>query len=271
MPTWVIVGASRGIGYQYLKTLSSEPSNTVIGIARTIAPVEANLAKDNLQNVHIIPGDLTDSASLYAAAEKVSSIANGTVDYLVVNGAHVSISTLGLLPGACTDSATEALLLSELDICMRTNVMGALYSINAFMRLLLKSDVKKVVCISSGAADTEIYDKCDMKDQLPYCMSKAALNVLVAKFAAQYRGEGVKFLALSPGYVLSIAESLDQMPPQLVEIFDKLTEGFKKINPDLKGPVSPKESVGQQLKVIENLTLEHSGEFLSHLGNKQWV
>ena len=155
-------------------------------------------------------GDLTDSPSLYAAAKAVSSISKGTVDCLIVNGAYQSVPTLFLQPGDCTTPETEALLLSELDISMRTNAIGALYSINAFMPLLLKSAVKKVACITSGAADTSIYEKCGKPDQFPYSMSKAALNVLVAKFATQYKEQGVRFVALSPGYVLTVAESLDQ-------------------------------------------------------------
>ncbi|CAO2653035.1 Nn.00g024460.m01.CDS01 [Neocucurbitaria sp. VM-36] len=271
MPTWVIVGASRGIGYQYLKSLSREPSNTVIGIVRTNAPVEEKVAAHNLQNVHILYGDLTDSISLYAAAKAVSSISNGTVDYLVVNGVYQSVPTLFLQPGDCTTPETEALLLSELDIFMRTNAIGALYSINASMSLLLKSAVKKVACITSGAANTSTYEKCGMTDQLPYSMSKAALNVLVAKFAAQYKEQGVRFVALSPGFVLTVAESFDQMSPEWIATFDRYTKGFQNLNPELKGPVSPEESVGLQLQVIDKLTLEQSGQFLSHFGNKQWL
>ncbi len=48
-------------------------------------------------------------------------------------------------------------------------------------------------------------------------------------------------------------------------------KSFQVIYPHFQGPMSAAESVEMQKKVIENLTLEQSGAFLSHLGNKQWL
>ena len=48
-------------------------------------------------------------------------------------------------------------------------------------------------------------------------------------------------------------------------------ESFKKVAPHWKGPLSPLESVELQMKVIDNLTIEDSGKFLSHWGNKNWL
>lgn len=61
------------------------------------------------------------------------------------------------------------------------------------------------------------------------------------------------------------------VPPEYARVFDSFTEAFRNLNPDLKGPSTSEESVGLQLKVIENLSSEQSGQFLSHFGNKQWV
>lgn len=50
-----------------------------------------------------------------------------------------------------------------------------------------------------------------------------------------------------------------------------LTEMFRKYEPNFKGPLRPEESVDMQMKVIQNITLKDSGEFLSHLGTKRWL
>lgn len=50
-----------------------------------------------------------------------------------------------------------------------------------------------------------------------------------------------------------------------------LFKAFQGIYPDWKGPILASESVALQRKVIENLTLEQSGQFLSHWGNKEWL
>ena len=42
-------------------------------------------------------------------------------------------------------------------------------------------------------------------------------------------------------------------------------------NPNFQGPISPAESVAQQNKVIESISLENSGAFLSHFGNTEWI
>jgi hypothetical protein len=58
---------------------------------------------------------------------------------------------------------------------------------------------------------------------------------------------------------------------QEIQQYTALIEGFKKKAPHWKGPLTPLESVGHQLKVIEGLGIEDSGKFLSHWGDKNWL
>ncbi len=69
------------------------------------------------------------------------------------------------------------------------------------MPLVLKGRVKKVIAISTGFADNDLTTKYDVAIAGPYSVSKAALNTVVAKFAAQYREDGVLFMAICPGVV----------------------------------------------------------------------
>lgn len=46
---------------------------------------------------------------------------------------------------------------------------------------------------------------------------------------------------------------------------------FAGLYPEWKGPLEPEESVKGQKKVIDALTIEQSGQFLSHHGTKQWL
>jgi hypothetical protein len=46
---------------------------------------------------------------------------------------------------------------------------------------------------------------------------------------------------------------------------------FQKVYPEWKGMIQPDESVKLQRKVIDNLKIAQSGQFLSHWGNKQWL
>jgi NAD(P)-dependent dehydrogenase (short-subunit alcohol dehydrogenase family) len=83
----------------------------------------------------------------------------------------------------------------------KVNAIGPIHLFNAFMPLLKNGSAKKAIAISTGMADAELVSKFELDISPSYAISKAALNMAVAKFDAQYRKEGVLFLAISPGLV----------------------------------------------------------------------
>jgi NAD(P)-dependent dehydrogenase (short-subunit alcohol dehydrogenase family) len=90
-----------------------------------------------------------------------------------------------------------------------TNVTGTLYAINAFLPLVKKSKIKKVIVLTTGHADEKAVKIVPITALVPYALSKVAVNMLVLKYACQFKDEGIVFLALSPGNVLTEAESLE--------------------------------------------------------------
>ena len=82
-----------------------------------------------------------------------------------------------------------------------TNVLGNIHLYNLFMPLILKGKVKKVVCITSGMADGDLCNEFEIETGPLYSLSKAAMNLVTAKFNAQYKKDGVLFLGISPGMV----------------------------------------------------------------------
>ncbi|KAK7181979.1 hypothetical protein DPSP01_006210 [Paraphaeosphaeria sporulosa] len=263
MPVYVIIGASRGIGYQFLKTLSAQdPSNIIIGTVRTVETVQEKVAADGLKNVHIVHADMDDNASLTAAAKKTADIAGGVVDYLIVNGAYFAIPCI--FNAADDYVGKEDLFLDELKQIMQTNVAGTLFAFNAFMPLILKSSIKRVSAISSAAASTDYIVSAEDPISILYALSKSALNTLVAKFAARYKREGVLFVSISPGWVDTHAD----MP---AEVMDRMSKPFYRWDKTLKGPIPPEQSVEMCLKVMDELKEEQNGEFLSQHGNHVWL
>lgn len=83
----------------------------------------------------------------------------------------------------------------------QTNVVGNIHLFHLFLPLVLKGQVKKVITISTGMADLDLINDCDVDIAGLYAASKAAMNVIVAKFNAQYKKDGVLFLSISPGLV----------------------------------------------------------------------
>jgi len=162
------------------------------------------VATDGLKNVHIVQGDLDSHESLNAAAKKTAELTGGAVDVLIVNGAYfaldVNFSNAGGFVGK------EAVVDKEMTQIMHTNVTGTIFAFNAFMPLVLKSKIKKVIGISSGACIPDIILKCETEEGILYAASKAAMNVVVSKYAVQYKKDDVKFLSLSPGFVDTFTE-----------------------------------------------------------------
>jgi len=90
MPSYVVVGASRGLGYAFIKYLSQDPSNIVIGLVRNKADTEKAIAEDGLKNVHLFEADVLDVPALRKAANETSKITGGSLDMLINNAAYIS-------------------------------------------------------------------------------------------------------------------------------------------------------------------------------------
>lgn len=84
---------------------------------------------------------------------------------------------------------------------LQTNVVGNIHLFNLFLPLVMKGKVKKVITISSGQADLDLINELEIETSALYSASKAAMNVIVAKFSAQYKKDGVLFMSMSPGAV----------------------------------------------------------------------
>ena len=82
-----------------------------------------------------------------------------------------------------------------------TNVTGNIHLFQLFLPLVLKGKVKKVITISSGHGDLELINDLEIDNSALYATSKAAMNIIVAKYSAQYKKDGVLFVSLSPGVV----------------------------------------------------------------------
>jgi len=199
MVVYLVTGASRGLGYEFLRQLS-QGNNTVFGLVRTKAAAEKKVSEDGLKNIHIISADVTDTASLRAARAEVEKI-SPVIDVLINNAAAIT-------PRSAFNSLSDfedapEVLEEEMNINYQTNVLGVIKTINTFLPLVKKSSIKKVISISTGLADDALTNEYDLYEAAPYSISKAALNTAVAKYNARHgkSSDGILFLSISPGLV----------------------------------------------------------------------
>ncbi|KAI1169862.1 NAD(P)-binding protein [Nemania sp. FL0916] len=271
MPSYVITGVSRGLGFEFLRQLSENPNNTVFGIVRDKATTDEKVSTElqGRSNIHILEADILNYNALKKAAEAVAEISGGSVDYLISNAGYVSkfdaydgIGTLGEKP----QELEEELLKS-----FKTNVVGTVHFINLFLPLILKGQTKKVIALSTGLADLDEVNKFDLEVTPLYTISKVGLNAAIAKFSSQYKKEGVLFMAIAPG-LIEVGQHIDATPEQLQKL-GGMMQAFLKYEPSFKGPVAPEVGIRKVISVMERATIEDGfgGSFVSQNGDKHWL
>ncbi|KAJ9608848.1 hypothetical protein H2200_006619 [Cladophialophora chaetospira] len=262
MPSYVVTGASRGIGYGFIQHLSQDPSNIVVGLVRDKPATDRKIQQDGIKNVTILQADITDREALKAARDQVKELTGGSLDYLINNAAYVSHLTTGKFLDEFEDDSNS--LEDDMWTAFNTNVVGVINTINAFLPLVKKSAIKKVVTLTSGMGDLDFVNSLGIWESAPYSMSKAAVNIAIAKYSARYKSEGILFFSISPGVVDTAAAAAPGI--------EGLVEKFLKGAPDFPGPMTPLQSVEQVLKVVNLKSVENGdgGAFVSHHGDKNW-
>ncbi|KAI1087333.1 NAD(P)-binding protein [Rostrohypoxylon terebratum] len=272
MPSYLVTGVSRGLGFAFIRHLSEDPKAVVIGLARNKAATEKKVYDEiGRSNIHILQADLVDYDSLKKAVEETSKITGGSLDYLILNGAtmgHVdafqTLSDMGEDP-----KALEEEFLSS----YKANVIGNVHMINLSLPLIRAGKVKKVIFISSGHGDYDLARDYKITNSSSYAMNKAAMNLAMVKYHGQWSSEGILFMSISPGVVKTGNFDLSKLSEKQKAVLGGMTQKFQEYAPDWKGPITPDESVKLVMGVINNASVERGdgGSFVSHHGTKKWL
>lgn len=192
----LITGANKGIGFETARAIA-RAGHTVLMSARDPErgrTAASKIAEDGL-DVSSLPLDVTDEGSLAAAARHVW-LDHGRLDILINNAA---ISTdRGRTPAE--------LPIRDLREVLETNTIGAAATIHHFLPLLRRSDAALIGNVSSGLGTVDFMTKPDQQlaaytTLLAYGTSKAALNAITLIYARSLQPEGIRVVALSPGFV----------------------------------------------------------------------
>ncbi|RSL56712.1 hypothetical protein CEP53_006706 [Fusarium sp. AF-6] len=266
MPSWAIVGSTRGIGFEYVNQLSSNKDNTVLALIRnrnTAGPLEELAAKRD--NIHVIETDISSPSRLEETAQAIGKITGSKLDVLIYNAFSMGTENMTLTPSGFTGK--EAELEREIFESIKVNLLHMVNSVNAMLPLIRNGLRKKIIYISSGLGDTEVIRTTELPSLLGYAVGKASGNIMMAKYAAELKNEGVLTLSMSPGWVATDSAAEVVKDPQALQF---MVQAFQKLDPSVTGMIPTEESVKQQLSVIADLDESKSGSFLSHHGNHDW-
>src|SRR5450432_3175399 len=202
-PVALVTGANQGIGFQIAKELAAHDFTVLVG-SRNFEKGET-AAKSIGAAAHAVQLDVTDQASITAAAERVRN-EFGRLDVLMQNAA---ISNMGLRPGVSVADYSKStrpsvVSLAEMRAVWDTNVFGVLSVYQAMLPLLRATPGARIVNVSSGVGSlTTNSDRAFHYRAIfgpVYPASKTALNALTLAMAIELEPEGIRVSAVSPGY-----------------------------------------------------------------------
>ena len=201
MPTALVTGGNKGIGKATARALAGQGFKVWIG-ARDIAQGEKAAAelKDTGLDVAAVQLDVTDRASIKAAAEKIGAETDA-LDVLVNNAgvSNESTPTFGVtvLPSELPEE--------KLRQVYEVNFFGPVFVTQAFLPMIRKSAAGRIVNVSSDlgsfAMSTSETSPTRRINTLGYRSSKAALNMATVQFANELRDTPIKVNSANPGLV----------------------------------------------------------------------
>ena len=142
--------------------------------------------------------------------------------------------------------------------------------------------MKKCIIITSTLGSPRFTVDTKFTRAPGYSISKAASNLAVAKYAAQFKEEGIVFLSISPGLVrtkagcelLSFRSSSSVLRGALYRSAKEEVDAFyaaqekqiRSMYPKFEGAITPEHSAQDQIDLIHRITIEQTGGFVNRDG-----
>lgn len=193
MPSYLVTGANRGLGFAMVEELLKDPSTFVVAAARrpdAATGLQDLVAKYGKDRLALITLDYADGESIEKAAEAASALLPNGLDYLL------SYAGVNLQETALFDQIDMKVLEDE----FRINAFAPFHLTRSFLPLVRKSNEKKVVFVTSDLASLENAPSLSTLS-IVYSMTKASLNMLARKWAPTLHNEGIAVVLVHPGWV----------------------------------------------------------------------
>ncbi|KAH7347018.1 short-chain dehydrogenase/reductase SDR [Pyrenochaeta sp. MPI-SDFR-AT-0127] len=201
MSSFLVTGASRGIGLSLVTHLASKPISEVSKVfasARSQSDALTNIISKAQGRVEFVELEVASLESVTSASVAVGKSLDGRGLDVLINNAGVMPYTSGGIKNMFTLTPVSR---ADLDKVLKINVGGVNSVIHAFLPLLRKGDVKKIINVSTTLGSIAMSSIYRQQPTPAYKISKAALNMLTVQYALDLEDAGFTVLAICPGWV----------------------------------------------------------------------
>ncbi|KAI4721534.1 NAD(P)-binding protein [Aureobasidium sp. EXF-10727] len=237
MPVYVLTGANRGLGLEFVRQLSTNTSNTIIGAVRSLSNDLTDLKSLNKNNnIHILECDTGILSSITSFVASCNKTLDGKkIDYLLNN------SGINAVPEQTSLSIDE----DDVNEHIKINVLGPAKTTEGFYNADMLSSQVRILNMTSGLGSMKVSLGIKPRKCTTYSISKAALNMLTVHQGEELREKlaGAVVISMDPGWVKTRMGG----------------EGAL---------IEASESIGGMLKVLHGLKKEDTASFWTYTGEQ---
>ncbi|KAF2804015.1 NAD(P)-binding protein [Mytilinidion resinicola] len=234
--TWLIVGASRGIGLEFVRQLLARDERIIATVREPWAGHASGLwgqAGSDHGRCQMYVCDVLSEQSIVNFVSQLTTIPNLKIDYVVINAGVLRY------PNRATEFSFE-----EFAFHLHTNTIGPI--ITAQKLLQTNIPIGTIVFMSSDSGSAINFREIE-DGFAAYAASKAALNMALRHMAAELKrkDDDTILLAMHPGEVATDMANIN-------------------VSWQVEGIITPEESVRKMIDVIQSKGMQHSGTFWTY-------
>lgn len=192
----LITGVSGGLG-TCLANEFIKKNYYVYGYDKTYNEKISVLETDYPNQFKFFNTDVSLDSAVEETAQKIKQNSD-TLDIL--------INAAAILPTNSANILEDFEISQSLEV-FSTNSLGPLRVVKSLLPLIRKGEDKLIINISSEAGSLATH--CNYVNRYDYCMSKAALNMQSVILQRYLKPDGIKVLAVHPGWVRTEMGGLD--------------------------------------------------------------
>lgn len=234
---YYVSGANRGLGLEFVRELAVVKGNTIVATVRSLSNDLGDLKAVSSLTTHILECDTSNVDSIRSFANEAAKLLNGRKIDFLLNVAGINYQS----QQSSLDLTSQALALQ-----MQVNVIGPAKTTESLLAAKALSPNVRILNMTSGLASMTKSLGIKPRKCMGYSISKAGLNMLTVHQSDDLKTKGglsgVVVIAMDPGWV--------------------------KTRMGGDGAIlTPEESIGGMLKVLDGLVEKDNGKFFNYDGS----